>query len=457
MRKHAMKKILLGSVGAVLLLTLLFPSVAAMTGSEVDVWGTISALFARVNTQEEKIEKLELRIDELLAQIEQTKNPPEIIDKPIPDEDPDEKPPVEVKPEEPQPVDPKPETDLVVNAKLVDSGLKVFWTASTRVDLQGYKVVISKSNPSPSYPDDGYLVWITNPEVTYTIVKAGQKYNGGDIGGVLQADTSYKIAITYVFEKESITTEAITAKIPKAVTEPKPPLDPTSLKVVAKVTEDYVKLAWTPEPSPTLLGYKVVLSTSNPNPSYPDDGYLTWITNPATSYTVIEKGAEINGGDIEGHLAGNTSYYAAITYIYTTGSVTTPGIQFTTPASFDSIEEDPPLAPEQLILKVTIVEDVLQLAWTQEPSSLLEGYKIVISETNPSPSYPDDGYLTWITDRNTTSFVVNNLLIYNGGDINSFLKRDTVYFFAITYVYSDRKVTTVPVMVTTPSSFPISQ
>jgi len=85
------------------------------------------------------------------------------------------------------------------------------------------------------------------------------------------------------------------------------------------------------------------------------------------------------------------------------------------------------------------------------------GYKVVISETNPTPSYPDDGYLRWITDREETSILIDNSECYNGGDINSYLKPDTVYYFTITYLYEDHKVTTAPVMVVTPSGLPVVQ
>jgi hypothetical protein len=460
MRKHPMKKIILASVGSVLLLTLLFPSVAAMTGSEVDVWGTISALFAKVNTQEEKIIKLEHRIDELLDQLEQTKKPPEVIEKPDP-EKPKEEPPVEIKPEEPKPtepkpVEPKPAAELVVTVKSVDSGLKILWTASTRDDLKGVKIVLSKSDPNPSYPDDGYLVWITDPKVTSTLIKVGQSYHGGDVGDTVKADTRYYVSVTYVFDQENITTKAVTAKIPQTVTQPKPPLDPSTLKIMVKVIEDGVKIAWTPESSAKLLGYKVVISETNPTPSYPDDGYLTWITNPSTAYWVIRKGDAVNGGDVDGPLKANTTYYAAITYIYSTGSVTTPAVAFVAPASFDESEDDVPLDPTTLALDVQIVEDALKLSWTYEPSTSLKGYKIVISASNTTPSYPDDGYLTWITDPTTTTFIVDNSLYYQGGDIEGFLKPDTTYTLAITYVYVDCKVTTPPITITTPSNFRIT-
>jgi hypothetical protein len=442
--RHPLKKILVGSLGILLLSSLFFTSVAALTEGEVDVWGSITALFTRVNSQEAKIADLEQKIDDLLDQLDTVKNPPEVIDDP---QDP--------KPEEPDPLDPLPER--IVNAQWTEDGLKVTWTAASESTFQGIKIVLSRSHDAPAYPEDGYLTWITDPDMTSKLITPNDTYHGGDVGEHLKPNTEYYLAVTYVFEDEKITTPAVLIKTPSDFSTSNPPLDPSKLTLSVKVVEDRIKLIWTAEPSEDLLGYKVVLSATNPNPSYPDDGYLEWITNRETTTWVIDSDVVVNGGDIDGKLNPNTTYYAAITYLYDDGKVTTEGVSFITPASFEGSEEIAPLDPQLLILNVEIVENVLKLSWTPEPSTALVGVKVVISETNPTPSYPDDGYLTWITDPCVTSWIVDNTTVYYGGDLNGFLMPETTYTFVITYIYADHKVTTLPVTFLTPSDFPITQ
>lgn len=337
MRKRQLKRIILGGLGAILMLLLLIQPVMAMTGTEFDLVATITSLFSRVNSQDEKIAILEDQIKDLKDLLEETKNPPEVI---IPEEP--EEPIVVPEPpiEEEEPADPKP--DPVITLKLsvttIEAGLKLSWTKETSDDLRGYKVVISETNPKPSYPDDGYLRWITDRDETSIIVDNSDSYNGGDINGVLKADTTY---------------------------------------------------------------------------------------------------------------------YFTITYLYESGKKTTATVSHTTPSDLNVPHHEEPLDPETLILNVEVLEASIRLNWTPEPSEALMGYKVVISESNPTPSYPDDGYLRWITDHEETSLLIDNSESYNGGDINNVLKPASTYFFAITYLYEDHKVTTVPVMVITPSALPV--
>jgi hypothetical protein len=445
--RHPLKKILVGSLGILLLSFLLFPSVAALTDGELDVWGSITALFTRMSSQEAKIADLEHKIDDLLDQLDTVKNPPEdVVEEP---EDP--------QPEEPDPVDPiDPIIERSVKALWVEAGLKVMWTAASEDDFQGVKIVLSKNNSEPSYPDDGYLMWITDRKITSKVITPTSEYHGGDVGERLQPNTTYSLAITYVFTDKKITTDPIVIKTPSDFTKDTQPVDPKALILSVNVTEDRIKLMWTPEPSETLLGYKVVVSATNPNPSYPDDGYLVWITDWECSSTIIEADAIVNGGDIDGHLLPDTLYYAAITYLYADGKVTTEAVSFTTPSGFIAPEDDP-MDPQLLTLSVEPIENVFKLTWTVEPASSLRGYKVVISETNATPSYPDDGYLTWITDPCTNTWIVNNSTYYNGGDLNGFLRPEATYTLVITYVYDDHSVTTQPVTITTPADFPITK
>jgi len=334
MRKNHTQKILLGSAGAILLVALLIQPVIAMSSGDMDWVATITNLFTRVHDQDEKIAGLQQQILDLKILLEQTKNPPEIIQTEE-TQDPiiTPEPPVE----EEKPADPKPEpaVTLKLTVTTVDQGLKLSWTKETDPTLRGYKVVVSESNPTPSYPDDGYLKWITDPNETSIVIDNSLRYNGGDIEGYLKADTLYYFTITYLYESDKKTTETVTKATPADLNVPvlSQPVDPETLILNVEILDSALRLNWTKEPSETLMGYKVVISESNPTPSYPDDGYLRWITDRDENSILIDQPENYNGGDIESTLKPDTTYYFAITYLYEDHKVTTAPVMVLTPST----------------------------------------------------------------------------------------------------------------------------
>jgi PKD repeat protein len=94
----------------------------------------------------------------------------------------------------------------------------------------------------------------------------------------------------------------------------------------------------------------------------------------------------------------------------------------------------------------------VRLNWNVISNPCLQGYKVVISKSNPNPKYPDDGYLFWITDRNTNTSVIDSTMYYNGGDIGGYLQPGQKYYFSITAIYSDSKVPGNVVQITYPAS-----
>ena len=75
---------------------------------------------------------------------------------------------------------------------------------------------------------------------------------------------------------------------------------------------------------------------------------------------------------------------------------------------------------------------------------------VVISKNNPNPKYPDDGYMYWITDRNQNFAVIDTVTQYTEGDFGSYLKSGEKYYFSITAVYADSKVSGNVVQLTCP-------
>lgn len=428
--------------------------VKTVTAGEIDIFQMVSTLLGKVENQDDKIANLEDEIDKLKEQIEQQKPDPVIEEKEEPKTDPVE----EVKPEEPKPADPKPvdpkpaePTEPKLQVYLKESALKLIWTKDTSTNFQGYKIVISKADSTPSYPDNGYLTFITDRYTNYWFLDNTKAYSNGDFGSYLAADTYYYFAITYVYKDKKVTTDAVKFKTPTSFNgSDADPLPPESLKLDVILKDTGLKLLWTKEVSDQLQGYKVVISQGNPNPSYPDDGYLKWITDRNMNYIYVDNKTMYNGGDIDGYLKADTNYYFTITYIYKDGSVTTSPVMVKTPLNMYTPGSEPTLKAEQIDVNAFIDGAVIKLNWTKETNISLQGYKVVISKNNSTPSYPGDGYLVWITDCTKNYWIIDNKTAYNGGDFGEYLEANQTYYITVTYVYGDKKITGEVIQVTTP-------
>ncbi len=102
------------------------------------------------------------------------------------------------------------------NIRVENSGNKllVSWDKINSSDFQGYKVVISRSDSTPAYPDNGYLQYITDKNNNSIVVKAGDCYNGGDIDGCLQSGVYYYFSITVLYKDGKAAGNVIRAKLP---------------------------------------------------------------------------------------------------------------------------------------------------------------------------------------------------------------------------------------------------
>ncbi len=109
----------------------------------------------------------------------------------------------------PQPsVSDAPVTGHTVTGKISGSNVVLYWGKETAENFKGYKVVASKTNPSPKYPDDGYLKYITDSDTTS--IKLYEGYAG------LKGGTYYYFSVTYLFEDGStIAANAVKLKVPE--------------------------------------------------------------------------------------------------------------------------------------------------------------------------------------------------------------------------------------------------
>jgi hypothetical protein len=88
------------------------------------------------------------------------------------------------------------------------------WNATSPDNFVYYKIVISKNNSSPKYPDDGYLYYITDPNLTTATIDNTKTYNGGDFGGKLTPGQEYYFSITAVYNNIKIPSNTIRLKYP---------------------------------------------------------------------------------------------------------------------------------------------------------------------------------------------------------------------------------------------------
>ncbi len=201
-------------------------------------------------------------------------------------------------------------------------------------------------------------------------------------------------------------------------------------------------LKWDKINDSKFTGYKVVASKSDSTPSYPKNGYAYWITDKNKTSAVIKAGDSYNGSEFSTFEAGST-YYFSITAVYDDETISGNVIKATVP--YNSIT-DSSLQDNNLKLVAENQGEFVKLTWTISQEEKFQGYKVVASQGDSTPVYPDNGYFTYITGRNINTVSIGNGSSYNGGDITKFEKGKT-YYFSITYLYESGKKTSNTVQI----------
>ena len=228
--------------------------------------------------------------------------------------------------------------------------------------------------------------------------------------------------------------------------------------VSAAAGTNSVTVSWGKINSADLVGYKVVASRNCSTPKYSENGYYAWITDTNTTSCTISSGAGYNGGDV-GTFSGGTSYYFSVTAIYgdewqkvagNAVKVAMPG-SASTPAPTEPSSTEAPATCPAVSVSASAGSAGVSVSWskTSDPTGFVF-YKVVASVGNSAPSYPDDGYVTYITDPNITSYFIGNTSGYNGGDFGGAFTSGTAYYFSITACYDGGNARGNAVLVTMP-------
>ena len=294
------------------------------------------------------------------------------------------------------------------------------WKKDDSSNLAGYKIVASRTNPNPKYPDDGYLKYITNRNTTSLSMYEG--YKG------LQGNTYYYFSVTYLYnDGTTVAANAVRLKVPDKEEDPDPtdppdrtPGDMVGTNISGSLSDTKVNLNWSAVSHSDFQYYKVV-AAKHANPSYPADGYINVITNAAIT------SATYNISDFD---AGET-YWFAITVVYTNGTkLTNNDVALTMPGTPEPTPSPTPTPTDEPYVTATISgslgETHVSLNWSMVDHSKFQGYKVVAAK-HANPSYPSDGYLSYITNAGSTSY---------SKAIDGFDPGET-YYFAITVLYTD--------------------
>lgn len=318
-----------------------------------------------------------------------------------------------------------------VSVATQDNKLYVSWNKINSTKLKGYKVVISQNDSSPSYPDNGYLYYITDRDRTYAIIDNSTSYTGNsDFGPYLKKNEKYYISVTAVYDDRIVAGNAVRKTYPGANSPDSYIAPNASISIV----NGKLVLNWDKIDSSYLNGYKVVISKNDSTPKYPENGYLYYITDRNKNFAVINNEDKYNDGDFGNYLTKGEKYYFSVTAVYNDRNVAGNAVR----AEYIGAEN-----PELYVVPV-MTADVenghLVLRWNKIESPNLVGYRVAASKNDSTPSYPENGYYCSITDRNKIYTVINNKTAYTDSDFGDYFIKGEKYYFSVTAVYKDRNI-----------------
>jgi len=241
--------------------------------------------------------------------------------------------------------------------------LKLTWELTNGTAPQGFKLVRSESE-NPVFPGNDYQYVSSGDARTYSWEMQDGKayhfrvcvYNGS-------ACTVYSNDVTKTAPKEEVKEEE----------EETPTYTGPNLSV--KAEESGVGLWWQDKSTvPGFKYYKVVRSETNSDLKYPDDSYIA----------VKNKGEE-NYRDTTA--AKNTKYYYRICAVG--DQVWCGQVGEVTAVTTNDV-------PKAVTLSATYASGAVTLTWTKSTESDFKYYKIVWSKVDATPTYPEDGYVTWL-------------------------------------------------------------
>lgn len=175
--------------------------------------------------------------------------------------------------------------------------------------------------------------------------------------------------------------------------------------ITAEKKDNTIILSWNPYEG-EFKSYKIIKSTTDPRPRYPGSDLLATISNiNKTTYTDDSPEPGIN--------------YYAVAVLYGVNEKKTSNV-----VSFE-FPDPKEKAGNEIDFNIEKANNAAVLSWTIYDGTDLLYYKIVKSETNPMPKYPNDNSIAAIANASQT-----NYLDYS-------VKPGIKYFYAVTVVRKD--------------------
>ncbi len=316
----------------------------------------------------------------------------------------------------------------VVSVAKENDTIVVRWNKIASDNLEGYKVVISRNNSTPSYPNDGYLYYITDRNKNYALINNSTAYTNGDFGKYLTEGEKYYFSVTALYKDKKVAGTAVQFEYNGAQN----PEEYVLPVVTAAEENGKLVLRWNKIDSAKLKNYRVVASKGDSTPSYPDNGYLLSITDRNKNYAVIDNLTAYTGGDIGGYFVKGENYYFNITAVYEDRVIAGNTIQ----VQYNG-EDSAVLFPAP---KVTAAyeEGKLVVRWDKIDSARLAEYRVVISQNTQTPAYPANGFYDAALGKDITSVEIDGTKTYSGGDFAA-LTYGMEYNFSVTAVYDNGK------------------
>ena len=317
----------------------------------------------------------------------------------------------------------------IIELKMENNAHVLRWNRIESVKFKEYRVVISKDDDTPQYPDNGYLYRITDRNRTYAVIDNSTKYNGGDFGNYLTKGQQYYISVTAVYSDRNVPGNVIRF-VYDGTENPELYAAPV---VSSSVENGKLVLRWNKIDSPRLIGYIVSASRDDSSVSYPDNGFLYRISDVNRTYAVIDNSTKYSNGDFGGYFINGEQYYFSVTAVYGDRMVAGNTIRCKYVG-----EDSPELFPAPQVNAV-YEDGKLVVKWNRLDSPLLTEYRVVISEKNEKPVYPANGYYDMAYDKDTTSVVIDPAKQYHGGDFEK-LTYAKEYYISVTAVYGSKYV-----------------
>lgn len=163
-----------------------------------------------------------------------------------------------------------------------------------------------------------------------------------------------------------------------------------------EITEGKLQLKWTKSECAGFKGYKVVWSDENENPKYPEDSYIGYIT-------------DIEQNSFEEKQRAKDGYYG-VTILTSAGNL------YSNPVYVEGTGEaaDEITIGYDLELEYELEDGKLEIKWNPYEGESFQYYKVVWSKTNDNLMYPDDGYISVVSDKSSSDYIVPEEKYTNG-------------------------------------------